>query len=176
MLKIRVPPNQDFLPSDLAARQAAARGVHALVVQHLRDRNMSRPARENGMRHSNYWAVAADATTVRDNVIEISKEGAALHYYGGVVLPTGGRKALALPKHPKVGDQNPKEYDPGRTLMNLVWPKGEKTGQLRDAKTGELLYLLVSKAKIDPDTTVLPTDDAMVTAAQDAIFAEMESR
>ena len=166
----------DMVPDSREASQAAARGIHRLVVRHLRARNMSRPARENGMGHSNYWSIAADATRVEGNVVTVSKEGAALHYYGGTVLPRAGKKALAIPKHPKVSDQNPKEFDPSRTLMRLVWKKGKKAGTLRDAKTGDILYLLVPKAKIHADPTVLPDDDKMIDAARAAISDMVECR
>ena len=174
-ITVAIKPNPELpLPDDRTLAEAGANGMMELVYAHLVRRNDSAKRRE-GMPKSGYWADAADSMKVeahgREATVTIDKEGAALHYYGGIVYPTGGRKALAIPVHPAVADQNPAEYDPSRTLLSLVWPKGEKAGTLRDKETDEPYYLLVAHAKMDPDPTVLPEESALQRAAERAMGA-----
>lgn len=82
-----------------------------------------------------------------------------------------GAKALAIPKHPAVHDQKPSEMDPSRQILKLIWPKGKSAGTLRHKDSGEVYFLLVSKANIPADRSVLPTEAAM----QDAATKAMES-
>ena len=85
------------LPDSRTLAEAGARGMMNLIYSHLIRRNAS-TTRRAGMPKSDYWADAADSMTVtasgNTGVVTIDKEGAALHYYGGIVYPTGGKKAL----------------------------------------------------------------------------------
>ena len=76
-----------------------------------------------------------------------------------------GAKALAIPKHPAVHDQKPSEMDPSHQILKLICPKGSSAGTLRHKDSGEIYYLLVSKANIPADRSVLPTEAAMHEAA-----------
>ena len=172
-MRIVIPPNAELpLPSDRTLAEAGARGMMNLIYSHLLRRNAS-TTRRAGMPKSDYWADAADSMTVtaagNTGVVTIDKEGAALHFYGGTVYPTGGRKALAMPVHPAVWDQRPAEYDPSREKLSLVWPKGEKTGTLRDKETGEPYYVLMAHATIRADRSVLPEENALLDAARAAM-------
>ncbi len=174
-LTIAMKPNAELpLPDDRTLAERGANGMMELIYSHLRRRNAS-ARRRAGMPKSYYWADAADSMKVeargKVGVVTIDQEGAALHYYGGIVYPTGGRKALAIPVHPAVADQDPAEYDSSRSLLSLVWPKGEKAGTLRDKETGEPYYLLVAHATMKPDPTVLPEESALHRAAEDAMGA-----
>ena len=171
-ITVAIKPNAELpLPDDRTLAEAGARGMMNLIYSHLLRRNAS-ARRRAGMPKSDYWADAADSMKVeaagKVGVVTIDKEGAVLHYYGGIVYPTGGRKSLAIPVHPAVWDQRPAEYDPSHEKLSLVWPKGEKTGTLRDKETDEVVYLLVSKAKIKEDKTVLPTESEMEAAGMSA--------
>lgn len=166
-----VPPVElDALGEEFLA-DAAGRGIHNLTVEHFRRRNQ----KSNGdgiMPKSNYYADAAESTTVKAEkktvTVTVDKEGVALHYYGGTVLPK--KRALAIPKNPVVAGVWPSEL--GGSL-DLVWPKGKKSGTLRDKATGKVLYLLVPKATIPADKTVLPTDEEYYNAAGEAIMEAM---
>lgn len=80
-----------------------------------------------------------------------------------------GAKALAIPKHPAVHNQKPSEMDPSRQILKLIWPKGKSAGTLRHKDSGEVYFLLVSKANIPADRSVLPTEAAMQDAATKAM-------
>ena len=170
-LKITVPA--DILASDHELAQAAGRGVSNAVKRHLVERD--RRGRSDGLPRTGYYGDAASGVTTEVSgnraVVTIHKEGVALHYYGGVVYPTTGHKALAIPKSIQGAGKRPAEADPDHTKFALVWPKGEKTGTLRDKETDEVVYLLVSKAKIKEDKTVLPTDAELESAGMSAMEA-----
>lgn len=168
-------PLADVIPSERVLAEAAARhGVSIAIKRHLADRDANGRS-VDGMPRTGYWGDAANSVTVSMDgdtaIVSVDKEGAALHYYGGVVYPSEGHKALAIPKSPKTAGRRPAQIDPMRTRFALVWPKGHTAGTLRDRKTGEIAYLLVAKATIKADKTVLPTEDEMRQAG----IAAMES-
>lgn len=172
MKLVVVPPVRiDALNEEFLA-QAAARGILDLTREHLRARN----ARSSSgvMPKSNYYADAAESVTVGTDknsaTVTIDKEGVALHYYGGTVKPK--KKALAIPKSPIVAGVWPSEMGGD---LDLVWPKGKKSGTLRDKVSGEILYLLVPKVTIRADRSVLPSDEAYYAAASEAITEAMSS-
>ena len=169
-LKITVP--DDCLASDSDLAQAAGRGISNEVKRHLVERDAR--GRSDGLPRTGYYGDAAGGVTTEVNgnhaVVTIHKEGVALHYYGGVVYPKDA-KALAIPKSPRTAGKRPAEFDPGRSKLALVWPKGETAGTLRDKETDEVVYLLVSKATIKADKTVLPTDAELESAGMAAMEA-----
>lgn len=173
-LSLRVPRNADLPPPRRELLEAAGRGVSNAVKRHLVAKDASTPLRGDMPKTGYYGEAAGSVTTEMEGeiaVVSIPKEGMALHYYGGVVYPTDGHKALAIPKAAAVAGKRPAEADPSRQKLALVWPKGEKTGTLRDKESGEVVYLLVAKATIPKDETVLPTDAAMYDAANTAMEA-----
>ena len=164
-------PTTDLIPSRRELAEAAGSGVSKAVKRHLAERDQ---ARGSGEMRTGYYGQAANAvrTEITDNeaLVTINKEGIALHYYGGIVYPVDA-KALAIPKRPDVAGKRPKEADPMREKFALVWPKGETAGSLRDRETDQIVYLLVPKAKIKADPTVLPSDEALLDAGQAAMEA-----
>ncbi len=174
-LTIKIPERElrDVLPSEREFAQAAGRGVSNIVKRHLVERD--RRGKSDGLPRTGYYGDAASGVTTEMSgetaVITIHKEGVALHYYGGVVYPTSGHKALAIPKSPSTAGKRPSEIDPDHTKFALVWPKGETAGTLRDKETDEVVYLLVPKAPIPEDKTILPTEDEMVEAGKSAMEA-----
>ena len=170
-LKITVPA--DILASDHELAQAAGRAVSSIVKNRLSERDHR--GRSDGLPRTGYYGEASNSVTTeisgKTALITIHKEGVALHYYGGVVYPTTGHKALAIPKSIRGAGKRPAEVDPDQTKFALVWPKGEKTGTLRDKETDEVVYLLVPKATIPEDKTILPTEDEMVEAGKSAMEA-----
>lgn len=174
-LTIKIPERElrDVLPSERELAQAAGRGVSNIVKRRLVDRD--RRGRSDGLPRTGYYGDAASGVTTemsgKTALITIHKEGVALHYYGGVVYPTDGHKALAIPKVAAVAGKRPAEADPYRSKFAIVWPKGKTAGTLRDKETNEVVYLLVPKATIPEDKTILPTEDEMVDAGKSAMEA-----
>lgn len=171
---LTIKDTERLLPPDNELAQAAGRGVSNLVKRHLMQRDTS-TAPSGDMPKTGYYGEAASSVTTEVNgnvaVVSIPKEGMALHFYGGVIYPGAGKKALAIPKHPATAGKRAEEFDPSRTLLSLVWPKGEKAGTLREKETDEVYYLLVARANIHADPSVLPEDSAMLDAANIAMEA-----
>lgn len=158
----------------LAAR-AATKGVRAALITHLRAR-AAKAKHRPGFPRSGFWAEAAETVRELSNgqsvTLEITKPGAALHYYGGTVRPK--KKALAIPMNPAVADIWPSEATGTGAKLVLDWKKGKSTGVLRNAETGEIMYLLVRQATIPADDSVLPDENALADAAESAILAAKE--
>lgn len=171
-LTFKIRP-EDILPPAQKLAQAAGRGISNAVKRNLIERD--RRGRADGLPRSGYYGEAAGGVTTNISgnlaTIAIHKEGIALHYFGGVVYPTDGHKALAIPKSPISAGKRPAEFDPYREKLALVWPRGESSGTLRDRKTGDVVYLLVAKATIPPDEGVLPADQELIEAAESAMEA-----
>lgn len=155
-------------------RDAAVRGVRNLVVAHLLARQGTARHRP-GMPQSGYWGDAANATTVEmhggGGVVTVSKEGVALHFYGGVVRPGPGKKALAFPVHPAAAGMRAAEYDPRREKLEFVPGAGGRAPTLRDAESGEVYYVLIASKTFRPDPSVLPAESEMTSAAVAAMEA-----
>ena len=183
-LTLKIPADFTILDEPKAG-SAMAEAVRDLVRRHFTNRSLHAAPSRFGIPPSGFWHKAAGTVKVASHrglraVISAGAEssdpkepgqGIALHYYGGTVYPTGGKKALAMPVNPAVWDQWPAEFDPSREKLSLVWPKGSKTGTLRDKDTGEPYYILMAHATIPADRSVLPEEDALHSAAQDAIGA-----
>ena len=179
-LHLSIKDAEGVLPEDRVLAEAAARGLEVLIRRHLR-RKVSASSRRAGFPPSGYWANAAETVEAhaagKTAVAEVGKEGAALHYEGGTVLPKAGKKALAIPIDPSVATIWPSEHagystggsgDDGATA--IFWPRGSSHGFIKDTETGDLLWLLVPKTTIRADKTVLPSDEDLLGAAEDAIW------
>ena len=176
VLKVSPGDLERCVPSAGVLAQAASRGMEVLVRRHLRKRDAT-ASHKPGFPSSGYWLDAADATTSRAEgataIVEVDKEGVALHYEGGTVRPK--KKALAIPIDPAVAGTWPSEANGVSTggaddePYALIWPKGSSHGFIKDTETGDLLWMLVPKATIKADATVLPTDAEIFKAAEDAV-------
>ena len=164
--KVKVPDNLVISAQDAA--EAVKLAVEELITQHLIDRDASAQHRP-GFPKSDYWKDAAESVTSTVSgskvTIDIPKEGAYLHFYGGTVYPK--KKALAIPIDPAVADIWPSEAG---GELDVFWPKNASHGFLKDPETSDLLWLLVPKATIPADRTVLPEDAAIEQAVLDAIW------
>ena len=155
-------------------RRAAVR-VQEIVIRHLQNRN-ARPSRP-GWPKSNYWDKAANSVRIaaqqnRATITIGNKDtpGLGLRYYGGVVRPKAGKKALAIPMRPEVADIWPREYDQKklfllvRKALGKAWlAKREKNGHLT------ILWRLVRQTRHQADPSVLPTDAALADAVEKAV-------
>lgn len=182
-LTISAESVRDAMPPDRVLLDAAARGMVVAVRRHLREKNERTPPRD-GFPKTNYYAEAAD--TARGSAsggvatVEVGPDdpngpgsGIALHYYGGTVYPK--KKALAIPISPAVAGIWPSEASGVGANLAMIWEKGSSHGFLKDTETNELLWLLVPKATIPADPDVLPTDDQILTAAENAVLPLLEA-
>ena len=165
-MKIRLIDPESLIPDAHVAAEAAVRGVEALIIEHLRKKNDGAKPNRYGLPKSNYYADAAknveasvDGATVR---VEIDHPGLAMHYEGGTVYPK--KKALALPIDPAVAGIWPSEYSQDHKLFKTPG------GALGDADTGKILYILLPKATIPADPSVLPTDTEIFGAVEEALM------
>ena len=165
-MKIRLIDPERLIPDAHVAAEASVRGVEALIIQHLRDKNNATQPNRYGLPKTNYYADAAKdvAAGVDGNKVnvEISYPGISLHYEGGTVYPK--KKALAVPVDPAVAGIWPSEYSRDHQLFKTPG------GALGDAETGKILYILLPKATIPADPSVLPTDAEIFGAVENALM------
>lgn len=182
-LKLKIKPEDmgDVIPPDEVLADAASYAMMELVARHLSDRNGSH-ANRRGFPRSDYWQDASESVhrshRGKTAEIEIDKEGVALHYEGGTVLPKNGGRALAIPLAAEIYGKRPSEWSgfnrgdesDSDDVLQMFWPKGSPHGFLKDRDSSELLYLLVPRANIHADKTVLPTEDEFIDAVREAIL------
>lgn len=183
-LTITIPKAETdkILPPEKDLADAAAYGMEVKIRRHLRDKNNSTEPNPHGLPKSNYYAQVADTvkSSVRGSRAEVTigpddesvpGNGIALHYHGGTVYPK--KKALAIPVNAAVAGIWPSEA--GKEDTDMVWPKGSHTGRIVDKESGRTLWLLVPKATIPADPTVLPTDGEILAAAESSIVPVLEA-
>lgn len=165
-MKLRLIDPEGLIPDAHVAAEAAVRGVEVLIIEHLRKKNDGTKPNRNGLPKTNYYADAAknveasvDGATIR---VEIDHPGISMHYEGGTVYPK--KKALALPIDPAVAGIWPSEYSRDHKLFKTPG------GALGDADTGKILYILLPKATIKADKSVLPTDEETLNTAEEAVW------
>ena len=90
-MKLRLIDPERLIPDAHTAAEAAVRGVEALIIEHLRNKNDGTKPNRWGMPKTKYYADAAknveasvDGATVR---VEIDHPGISMHYEGGTVYP-----------------------------------------------------------------------------------------
>lgn len=173
-MKLRLIDPESLIPDAHTAAEAAVRGVEALIIDHLRKRNDGTRSNRWGLPKTNYYADAAknveasvDGATVR---VEIDHPGLAMHYEGGTVYPK--KKALALPIDPAVAGIWPSEANAyaNEDEYALIWPKNSSHGFIKDVEQNQLLWLLIPKATIPADPSVLPTDTEIFGAVEEALM------
>ena len=165
-MKLRLIDPEGLIPDAHTAAEAAVHSVEVLIIDHLRKKNDGTQPNRYGLPKTNYYADAAknveasvDGATVR---VEIDHPGISMHYEGGTVYPK--KKALALPIDPAVAGIWPSEDSRDHKLFKTPG------GALGDADTGKILYILLPKATIPEDKTVLPDDAAIFNAVENALM------
>lgn len=165
-MKLRLIDPERLIPVAYVAAVASVRGVEVLIIDHLRKKNDGTQPNRYGLPKTNYYAEASNnvAAGVSGNKVnvEIDHPGISLHYEGGTVYPK--KKALAIPIDPAVAGIWPSEYSRDHKLFKTPG------GALGDAKTGKILYILLPKATIPEDKTVLPTDAEIFGAVENALM------
>lgn len=168
-MKLRLIDPERLIPDAHTAAEAAVRGVEVLIIEHLRNKNDSTKTNRWGMPKTKYYADAAknveasvDGATIR---VEIDHPGLAMHYEGGTVYPK--KKSLAMPIDPAVAGIWPSEYSRDHKLFKTPG------GALGDADTGKILYILLPKATIPADQSVLPTDAEIFGAVEEALMEDV---
>lgn len=187
MLKLTITAEdvKDALPPDRVLAEVAAQGMRRCIVNHLRAKNAATPPKA-GFPKSHYYAEVSDSARgfVADGktaTVEVGPDdangpgnGIVLHYEGGTVYPKNG-KALAIPINPAVAGIWPSEESAITNNIGMIWPKGSSHGFLKNTETNELLWLLVPKATIPADPSVMPTDDELTAAAEAAVLPLLEA-
>lgn len=165
-MKIHLIDPERLIPDAHIAAEASVRGVEALIIEHLRRKNAGTQPNRYNLPKTNYYAEASNnvAAGVAGNKVnvEIDHPGISLHYEGGTVYPK--KKALAVPVDPAVAGIWPSEYSRDHQLFKTPG------GALGDAETGKILYILLPKATIPEDKTVLPDDAAIFNAVENALM------
>ena len=173
-MKLRLIDPEGLIPDAHTAAEAAVRGVEVLIIEHLRNKNDGTKPNRWGMPKMNYYADAAknveasvDGATVR---VEIDHPGLAMHYEGGTVYPK--KKALAIPIDASVAGIWPSEANAyaNEDEYALIWPKNSSHGFIKDVEQNQLLWLLIPKATIPADKSVLPTDEKTLNTAEEAVW------
>jgi hypothetical protein len=136
------------------AMPVAGRAASNLFVRHFRDLSRQRHRPESPR---NYYADAAKSTgflvTPKAAYVEVGQVGIGLHLRGGTVRPKRA-KALTIPTRRAQGRR-------AREIQNLfvlkarsgrTWLAQNDNGRVR------LFFLLVKKADIPRDPTVIPSD------------------
>ena len=175
-------------------KKIAGRGVRSLLMDHLKDVDSSHVNKLGG-RRTHYFEGAAKSvsfdTTEEGVNVSVKQTGIALHYYGGIVKPTGGRRFLTIPVDPeaygkRAGEFNNLEIAWGldktgkrrpiglvsRTETVTKERKNKKTGKTKTVTKyipGKWLFALVYSATIPEDKSILPDNDAIQEAALTAI-------
>lgn len=145
--------------------KVAAFSVRNLIRDHLQLLN-AKPNRK-GWKKTNFYAQVRRTVTARatdqSGVVEISKEGFAQRFYGGVIRPVNAR-ALAIPAREIAYGRRAREF---KNLLFQPLRKGNLVGLLYRKVEGRqlVLYWLVKTVVQQPDPSVLPTDQAMADAA-----------
>ena len=173
-MKLRLIDPERLIPDAHTAAEAAVRGVEALIIEHLRKKNDGTKPNRWGMPKTNYYAdaaknVAAGVTGNKVNV-EIDHPGISMHYEGGTVYPK--KKALAIPIDASVAGIWPSEANAfaNEDEYALIWPKNSSHGFIKDVEQNQLLWLLIPKATIKADKSVLPTDEETLNTAEEAVW------
>ena len=165
-MKLRLIDPERLIPDAHVAAEAAVHGVEALIIEHLRKKNDGTKPNRWGMPKTKYYAEASknvEASVVGATIrVESDHPGLAMHYEGGTVYPK--KKALALPIDPAVAGIWPSEYSRDHKLFKTPG------GALGDADTGKILYILLPKATIPSDQSVLPTDAEIFGADEEALM------
>lgn len=164
----RVIVPRDLIPADRLCAEKAALRVTDLIIRHLRKKNESTAPNPFGLPKSNYYAKAADTAQYEVSgkrfVVSVGSDsmakdapgrGLALHYEGGTVYPKRGKR-LAVPVNPAVAGIWPSEY-----RREIFFTKSA----IGDKESGNILWLLIPKATIPADPSVLPTDEEIANAA-----------
>lgn len=170
-MKLRLIDPERLIPDAHVAAKASVRGVEVLIIDHLRKKNDGTQPNRYGLPKTKYYAKASNnvAAGVAGNKvnIEIDHPGIALHYEGGTVYPTGGKKNIAIPIDPAVAGIWPSEFDPTENHEKTFITPG---GAIGEKETGKILYILIPKATIPADPSVLPTDEDIFGAVENALM------
>lgn len=197
------------LSGDAGVRAVLGRQLVDDLAAHFTDLNRERHRAEDqrGDRVGGFYEGAALAvhdprqttTTLADEGVTVSMSylGLAQRYYGGTLLPTGGRHNLALPARSEALGKSPSDFPQGylrfvpfasgaKALVlagdtDRVFAKGRRQGETTAAGSrpgqeathgaGGVLFWLVASVTQTPDPSVLPEDDVLETNAVAAAAA-----
>lgn len=149
------------------------------VVKHLRALNTARPNQLGGKR-TNFYAGAARGTSyavVSDTevTVTVAQIGIRQRFFGGRIVPTGGRKFLTIPAAAEAHGKRAREFSDLEVVFGLG---GRPIGLARKAQGkrafGTILFRLVRSVTQRPDPTVLPTSADLGAAIAPAVQSHIE--
>lgn len=176
-------------------KYAAGRGVRRLLMDYLGELDASRPNKLGGKRTHYYADLARGVTcdiTSDGAAVRVTGLGVALHYYGGTIKPTGGRKYLTIPVDPEAYGRRASEFN----NLEIAWgltkggkprpiglvtkneytfktARNRKSGAKEVVSTswtaGKWMFALVQSATIPEDKKILPETDTIQAATIAAI-------
>ena len=183
-------------------RHAAGSSVMRLIIDHLAGLNEER-ANALGGRRTHFYAKAAKATSyaVRPGgaTVSISKTGFAQRLFGGEIRPVNS-KYLTIPARAEAHGRRAREFDnleilfgrngpyalAERHFTELRWRQKTKRGKGVKSvykyaaagadRGGGVFYWLVKSVTQDPDPTVLPQMDVLLSTAREAISEHLRSK
>lgn len=155
--------------------QVVANAAANTIKDHLVELNGQR-ANALGGKRSNFYANAAESiameSTDDEATVSVTEQGFALRYFGGEVTPVNA-KALAIPARAEAYGLGPRE--PSVPELTAFYFKGQKAfGGLQDEQ-GRVWYWLLPSTQHQADPSVLPTEDQLTAAANDALEIYIES-
>jgi hypothetical protein len=188
----RLPPDLNQMLSDLRSpepMQAAGQGVVALLREHFREAERTRPNRR-GWPRQHFWAqfarrVSLGPTTPARAIVQIQDPQGALRHKidGGTITPKRGR-ALAIPltaeAYKKGAQARIRDAFPEAFVMRTkkgAWIVRAKfqtrgTGRRKKGIQGqrlEFLFKLVPRVTHSADPRALPDESAIAAAAIGAV-------
>lgn len=183
-------------PKDL--NDALGRRLARELQDHFRQRNAE--PNKMGAAKTNFWADVAEATgmteaTAAGATVSVAEPRFRIHFYGGTIRPTGGRKWLTIPLIAEARGKRVADYEAqsGNKLFRLPGTRvlvertdqgdrslvGRSTGTVRRRAGGfrqvgisgrsqiRLVYALAAKVTHKKDPRAVPTQAQLVQALGD---------
>ncbi len=157
---------------------AAASSLWATVRSHLRAYALSHhsTATRLGAQPTGHMEQAAANTTWRaeadEGVVEVEAPGIR-RVFGDLDIRPRDKRALTIPIHALAYGKSVPELSAAHKIFKLRKKGGGSSNILATNIDGQLtpLYILVRRAVVPQDRTILPTDDDMQTAASRGVAA-----
>jgi len=164
-----------------ATVEVAARTV---VDRHIRETYATKPNRLGAVKTGFWERARASLVSTHDSggvTLRIPERGVRLHYYGGVVRPSGrvsdvtGKpiRSLTIPVHKAAHGTRVKEFGDRIYWRPLAGKKGEgglfyRRGA-KPSKRDPIYYVLRKSVRIKRDPNVLPDNAAIIAACRAAV-------
>lgn len=158
--------------------------VTRLLLDHLTALDIARPNALGGRRTHFYESAGKNTSyATHDNgvTISVNQTGIAQRYFGGTIEPGPGKKYLTIPARAEAHGRRAGEFDNLEFLFGRHGPyalaerqataikfrkrKGETTVAASEERGSGIFYWLVKSVSQDPDSSVLPSESAILNSA-----------